>query len=29
MEQAQTYTQGEVVDSVLDIRIPVEEVFAS
>ena len=29
MEQAQTYTQGDVVDTVLDIRIPVEEIFAS
>jgi len=29
MEQAQTFTQGEVVDTVLDIRIPVEEIFSS
>ncbi|RWX51388.1 putative restriction endonuclease [Candidatus Electrothrix marina] len=29
MEQARTFTQGEVVDTVLDIRIPVEEIFFS
>jgi Uma2 family endonuclease len=29
MEQARTFTQGEVIDSVLDIRIPVEEIFSS
>ena len=29
MEQAHTFTQGDVVDDVLDIRIPVEELFAS
>ena len=29
MEQARTYTQGDIVDDVLGIRIPVEEIFAS
>ncbi len=29
MEQAQTYTQDEIIDSVLDIRIPIQEIFES
>lgn len=29
MERARTYTQGDIVDDVLDIRISVEEIFAS
>ena len=29
MEQAQTYTQGDILDNVLELIIPVEEVFAS
>ena len=29
MDQAKTYTQGEIIDEVLDIHIPIEDIFAS